>query len=433
MHPLLRLPWAAAGLTADLTAALLPASEAKWARTIRARRGAADRWRAFGPHRDPNRPLAWLHAPSVGEGLQALPVVQRLGQLAEPPQIAVSWYSASAETFAPRFGADFADYLLFDTAAHAHTALDALRPSALVFAKLDVWPVLTETAAQRGVPLGMIAATVRPGSGRSRPLARALLRDAYAALDLVGAIASDDADRLVALGVRPSAVRVTGDSRYDQVWERAHRPPSSAPWRQALADGRPTLVAGSTWPSDEAVLLKAWSALRRRVPEARLVIAPHEPSTAHLAPIRAWAEAEGLGLATLDSPDLANADVVLVDRVGVLGDLYGIATAAFVGGGFHAAGLHSALEPAAFGVPVLFGPRHGQSQDALRLISGHGAQGVTAAGDLTAVLGTWLSDPAAATVSGAAARDVVHSGLGAAERSTALVQTLLGQPAGTHS
>ncbi len=426
MHPLLRLPWAAVGALADTAAALLPTGAAKWQRAVAARRDGAAHWRAQGRHRDPARPLVWFHAPSVGEGLQALPVVQRLQRLATPPQIAATWFSPSAEPFAPRFGADLAGYLPFDSARGARRVLDAIRPSALVHAKLDVWPTLTAMADAQGVPLGMIAATLRPGSGRSGGLARALLRDAYAALDLVGAIAAEDAERLVGLGVRPSALRVTGDSRYDQVWERAHRAPPDQPWHAQLADGRPTLVAGSTWPADESVLLPAWRAVRRSVPDARLIVAPHEPTAAHLAPLRAWAGTAGLRLATLDAPDVAASDIVLVDRVGVLGDCYGLATAAFVGGGFHAAGLHSVLEPAAFGVPVVFGPQHQGNRDALRLISAEGGTGVTDAAQLTATLLAWLGDLAAARHNGGHARRVVEAELGAADRALALVRELAG-------
>src|SRR5918992_430641 len=95
-------------------------------------------------------------------------------------------------------------------------------------------------------------------------------------------------------------------------------------------------------------------------------------------PIEAWAASGQLRLARLDWPRIDMADVVLVDRTGVLGDLYALANAAFVGGGFHAAGLHSVLEPAAFGVPVLFGPRYKMSRDARLLVTaGGGASAAT--------------------------------------------------------
>src|SRR5690606_28293352 len=139
VHPLLRPPWSLLGAAAEFAAAVAPTGSAKWLRTLNARRDAADRWRAFGESRTDDRSLCWFHAPSVGEGLQALPVVHRLQQRANPPRIAVTWFSPSAQAFGARFGADFADYLLFDTASAARLELDALRPSALIYSKLDVW------------------------------------------------------------------------------------------------------------------------------------------------------------------------------------------------------------------------------------------------------------------------------------------------------
>jgi 3-deoxy-D-manno-octulosonic-acid transferase len=254
----------------------------------------------------------------------------------------------------------------------------------------------------------------------------AILRDAYGRLDRVGAISAEDADRLISLGVPPSRVSVTGDTRYDQVWARAHATDRTTGLLASLASDRPTLVAGSTWPADEAVLLPAWSQLLVRTPRARLIIAPHEPDEAHLAPIERWAARDGHRIARLDGSDAAEADVILVDRVGVLGDLYAIATVAYVGGAFHAAGLHSVLEPAAFGVPVVFGPAHTASRDARLLLDADAAVSVSDATSLLQALASWLNDTDAHGAAGEAAQDVVHHGLGAAERSYALVAELLG-------
>ena len=94
-------------------------------------------------------------------------------------QVAYTYFSPSAETFAAGVGADVADCLPLDTPGEVARALDALRPSMLVFAKLDVWPELATQAAARNIPVALVAATVRPGSGRLRPVARALLAPAY--------------------------------------------------------------------------------------------------------------------------------------------------------------------------------------------------------------------------------------------------------------
>jgi 3-deoxy-D-manno-octulosonic-acid transferase len=132
-----------------------------------------------------------------------------------------------------------------------------------------------------------------------------------------------------------------------------------------------------------------------------------------------------LRLARIDASDAPAADVVLVDRFGILGDLYAIADVAYVGGGFHSAGLHSVLEPAAFGAPVLFGPRHDKSRDARRLIEARGGAAVTGEADLSLRLSDWLGSLPARDAAGEAARSMVQEGTGAAERSFALISALL--------
>src|SRR5204862_2155049 len=135
--------------------------------------------------------------------------------------------------------------------------------------------------------------------------------------------------------------------------------------------------------------------VRARVRDARLVIAPHEPSAAHLVAVERWAAGDGLRCARLGGAAAGEADVVLVDVVGVLGDLYALADVAYVGGGFHDAGLHSVVEPAAFGAPVLFGPRWDMSRDAGLLRSRGGGAPVADENDLARHLRAWLSDDAA--------------------------------------
>ena len=424
MNSALRVCYEGAALLARALSAVAPEHGSKLARTFAARRGVLSRFQAFA--RDPSRPLLWMHAPSVGEGLQARPVIDLVRERDDRLQLAYTYFSPSAREFAERLRVDFRDVLPFDGTRDMRAALAALSPTALVFSKLDVWPTLAREAARRGTRLGLISATLARGSSRRSGLAGALLRSTYARLDRVGAISADDADRLIALGVPSSRVTITGDTRYDQVWARARRVDRGSALLHSLTSDRPTLVAGSTWPADEAVLLPAWSRVRGRVPGARLIIAPHEPTLEHLASIERWALDEGVSLARLGTPAEQSADVVLVDRVGVLGDLYALATAAYVGGGFHAAGLHSVLEPAAFGAPVVFGPRHEASRDATLLADDDAAVSVSNGNGLLVALERWLGSASDRGAAGDAALRVVHRGLGAAERSYRLVRELLG-------
>jgi 3-deoxy-D-manno-octulosonic-acid transferase len=424
----LELGYDAAGQIARALAAVVPEGDAKWLRALRARRGIRARYAAWASmHRSLPRPLLWMHAPSVGEGLQARPVLQLARRSMPELQLAYTFFSPSAASFARGLDVDFSDYLPFDTDGEANAALNALRPTALVFSKLDVWPRLARAAAARRVALGLTSATLAEGSSRRGGVASRLLRDAYARLDAVGAIDERDAERLVELGVGRDRITVTGDTRYDQVWARVQAVDRAGGVVAPLVTERPTLVAGSTWPADERPLLAAWTQLRGIVPDARLIIAPHEPTESHLAPIERWASESRLSAARLSAPTAPHADVVVVDRVGVLGDLYALADAAYVGGGFHTAGLHSVLEPAAFGAPVLFGPRFANSRDAALLIAAGGGRSAVDESAIGLSLREWLTNAATRSDVGSRARELVRVGLGAADRSWRIVARLLGQ------
>ena len=368
-----------------------------------------------------------MHAPSVGEGLQALPVIQRIRSRRPDVQLVYTFFSPSAERFASTTGAAFFDYLPFDTSADMERALAALEPSVLVYSKLDVWPILTARAASRGTRLGLISATVPESSRRRSGLALLALREAYSMLDVVGAISPSDAERLLSMGVGGDRVTVTGDTRYDQVWGRATAPNTKRDTLlERYRDERLTLVAGSTWPSDEKRLLEAWTRVRQEVPAVRLIIAPHEITDAHLANIERWARSTSLTISrTTDPAADPQADIILVDQYGILGDLYALADAAYVGGGFHDAGLHSLLEPAAFGAPVLFGPMHTDNRDARLLIAGGGAMRCPSSGDISARLLAWFTNHKVRERASHAARRVVEAELGGADRSAELVEALL--------
>lgn len=355
----------------------------------------------------------------------ARPILALMRDRHPETQLAYTFFSPSAEEFSRGLDVDFRDYLPFDDAGDMTAALDALAPRALVFSKVDVWPELVRQAKARGVRIGMISAALAAGSSRRSRLARYLMHETYAALDAVGAVDVSDADRLVELGVRREAVEVTGDTRFDQVWQRAAQADRGKGLLRRLASDRPTFVAGSTWPADEAPLLEALQRLRGRFPALRVIVAPHEPNPHHVAPIEGWAVQAGLSVARVDAVEAAAADVILVDRFGVLGDLYALATITFVGGGFHGAGLHSVLEPASFGAPVLFGPQHHKSRDALTLIASEGAYAVSSAAQIETVVADLLNDPSKARRIGDNARETVRRGTGAAARSLALVERLM--------
>jgi len=223
-------------------------------------------------------------------------------------------------------------------------------------------------------------------------------------------------------------IRVLGDPRFDSV---AAKVQAVSPADPLLALGGPgTLVAGSTWPPDEGVVLRAFASTRTTSPEARLIVVPHEPTETHLQAVESAAAALGLPAPVRLSAATEPVPLLLVDRVGVLARLYGAGMLAYVGGGYGRAGLHSVLEPAAWGLPVSFGPRWRDSRDAGLLLSGDAALALPEDPGLAAArLADWWrameADGSARSAASGRARAIVESGAGAARRSAELLAGLI--------
>jgi 3-deoxy-D-manno-octulosonic-acid transferase len=380
-------------------------------------------------HRDPGRPLAWFHAPSVGEGLQAKAVFEALRLLRPDVQLLYTHFSPSAERFAAALQVDGAAYLPYDRADDVAAALDVVRPTLLVFTKLDLWPELATQARARGVRVAMVAATVSPASSRLRWPAAGVTRAGYEALEAAGAISAADGARMGTLGVPADRVVVTGDPRVDSVLEVVASVDPLDPLL-TIADPTHTLVAGSSWPADEAVLLPAFAQVRTRHPQARLVVVPHEPTPEHLD--RLDGDAVRLGLPTpvrLGQLVPGSAPAIVVgDRLGILARLYANGQMAYVGGGFGESGIHSVLEPAAWGRPIVIGPADRGSRD-VALLRASGRIDLlprdAAIDALRARWGEMLDHPDRARAEGQRNRAALEGERGAAERSARMLLPLL--------
>ncbi len=411
-------------------------------------------WRRFGEalrRRDYSLPLVWVHAASAGEFLQAEPVLRRLRRLgggdsggegggdasgsgrAPSVQFAVTLSSASGLRWLERIAGwpelVWGDLLPLDSFHGARRLLSGLRPDALVYVQADLWPGLIWTAHGRGIPQVLIAARIgRRGNYRARFPLRLLFRGLYRRLDAILCATERDRAGLASIAPDHPSIEAAGDPGIETVLARleeaapARRPPG---WEGAV------LVAGSTWPADEELLFPVLLSLMESFPTLRAVMAPHEPEEGHLA--RMEHALEPVGTFRLSQWEAAEAGskveaegegrpeksgqgrVMLVDSVGRLASLYRLGSIAYVGGGF-GSGVHNLAEPAARGMPVLFGPRHGNSAMAALLLEAEAGFVAHNAAELRGLLRPLLEDAAAAAAKGEAARRVVEGQAGAAER-----------------
>ena len=405
--------------------------DSKLARGLRGRVDAERRlvdWAA--DERDSSLPLVWLHAPSVGEGLQARSVLEALVEVAPAFQSVFTYFSPSAESLGEAMPVDVSGYLPWDRRGAVRSVLEALNPSLLVFTKTEAWPVLSREARRRGIPVVLVAGTLPPDAGRLKLPSRLLLRSVFGGLDRVLAISGEDGRRFRRLGVAQERVVVTGDPAIDSAFVRIQAADPEAPYLAPFhSDPRPTIVAGSTWEPDESVLIPALARLAGSLPEVRAIIAPHEPTPGHLERLEDALSDAGFKCVRLGVIEAAgamgDAQVVVVDRVGVLAHLYTVGNVAYVGGGFHRHGLHSVLEPASAGLPVTFGPGHSNARAAADLLAAGGGVEVANTGELTDALARWLTPPERGKEAGSEALGYIREHVGAARRSADLLATFM--------
>jgi 3-deoxy-D-manno-octulosonic-acid transferase len=364
------------------------------------------------------RPV-WFHVSSVGEYEQAKPLISSLAVDHPSIPVIISFCSPSGYRFASKKekldhqnNVKFIDYLPLDSTRNARSCLAALAPRLLVFVKFDLWPNLIWEAESLQVPTVLIDGTLSTSSRRLSSIGRRFYRDVYDCFDKILAIGEADADRFRLSNPEHPGIRVTGDTRFDRVMERAG---VSRSLRFHLPDKKHLrIIAGSTWPKDEAHILPGLARILNEEPDLQLIIAPHEPTSERVASLCSWASERGLEAGLLSSERL-NVRVIVVDSVGILAELYRACDAAYVGGSF-STGVHSVIEPAIMGIPVIFGPAHDNSLEALELVRRGGGAAVSDADGVYAILKLAIESEEKRSSMGNAAKSYVESQLGSTKR-----------------
>jgi 3-deoxy-D-manno-octulosonic-acid transferase len=313
------------------------------------------------------RRTLWLHAVSVGEVHAASPFARLAARSGCLGAIVLSTVTktgaATAEALLSRDIA-FHIYAPWDVPYVARAACDALKPSAYITVETEVWPNILMEMKRRGVPTVLMNARISDRTERRAKFFRAAMREAYELFDRILARGEEDADRLTALGVDSKKISVSGDCKIDAIIQRRETASEKIPdIRRRLSldtpDGVSCLVAGSTHDGEDEVMTAALTEFKRSIScRALLVIAPRHPERAE----RVAAVARKAGRVAMYSELTPNnhcgepPDIVVVDVMGVLYEMYGAADIVFVGGSLVPLGGQNILEPASWGVPVLHGP-----------------------------------------------------------------------------
>lgn len=382
--------------------------------------GRVGLWQRLEEKREALRGCLWMHCASVGEFEQGRPVLEAIKKERPELPVLLTFFSPSGYEARKHFKlATHVEYLPADSASNAARLVKLVEPKAAIFIKYEFWYYYLHALKRADIPTYLVSAIFRPTQPFFKWYGKAW-REMLACFSQI--FTQDNASRDLLSGIGVKNVMVSGDTRFDRVSAIASS--GGAEWgllvAKAFKGNHRTLVCGSTWPKDEVLLLDALARLPQR---PKVIVAPHEMDPEQLRNIEARFPKPLVRLSELEGTDPVNiaatlgqeaTGTLLVDRMGLLARLYDHCDLAYVGGGF-GDGIHSLLEAAAWGKPVIFGPRHTKFAEAKGLIDAGGGFEVNNADDLRAVLDRLLNDETVLAQAGAAAAAFVRQRTGATE------------------
>jgi 3-deoxy-D-manno-octulosonic-acid transferase len=269
---------------------------------------------------------------------------------------------------------------------------------------------------------------MRRQSERRMPVVRLFHHHVYDAIDEILTVSRADVEAFSFFRLRHPRVEAIGDTRFDQVTIRSAEARKHTTLPAAVTSGRKVLVVGSSWPEDEAVILPAVVRLQREIPDLLTVLVPHEPTEIHLEELERELNGSLTHIRFSELNEYAGEQVVVVDSIGILLRLYAHADVAYIGGSFRQ-GVHNVLEAAVYGIPVVFGPKHRNSQEPLMLVERGGAFVIADDAELERTLRSLLTNGSGRERAGASAAAFVSANTGATERFLARLAPRLGGPA----
>lgn len=386
------------------------------------RQGVRGRFQTLGVLRtffhgiDPDRTVYWFHAASHGEFEQVRPVLAGLKEV-EPDCVAVvSFFSPSGYVHVTDPIIDCKVYLPHDFPWTVRRALRIVHPRKLILAAYDIWPNLIWTARQEGVHTTLFATRFSRGTSKLYPVIRSFYHSVYEHLAAIYTISEDDYVRLQRIldpAGRP-LVRVLGNPRYDQVKTQAEQFTVERTESVRLRQRR--IIAGSVHAEDEANVAEPIIRILQEYPEVSLFWVPHEPNQRYVDHSVKLFQERGFPVRRLGNAEDFNAHrVVVVDVVGILAQLYWEGQIAYVGGGF-SSGVHNVMEPAIARLPVFFGPRYNDSQEAEELIAAQGGFSIQNGQELYDGIVRLLNNRVEFISSSYSATSVIHRNLGSSTR-----------------
>lgn len=367
---------------------------------------------------DPNSHYIWIHAASLGEYEQGLPVLEKLKEDFVNYRILLTFFSPSGfEVKKDNAPADLVFYLPLDTPRNARRFLQLVRPSLAIFVKYEIWPNFFHKMHEMQIPVVMISARFRKKQIFFKWYGGYMRKT----LNVVHHFYVQDetsATLLASIGI--GQVTVSGDTRFDRVKAIA-RQDNNLLFMQHFMQGRFCFVAGSTWPQDEDILVKY---INQAPDSLKVVVVPHDIEEESCDDLSQRIRKRSVRLTRMKLEEIHECQVLIVDKVGLLTRIYSYADAAYVGGGF-ITGLHNTLEPAVFGIPVIIGPKYKGFREATDLVQLGGMFSIRSYSEFYTIMEACRTDGETRQKAGRICAAYVQKNTGASIRIVEGIRTLL--------
>lgn len=340
----------------------------------------------------PGSRYVWFHAASLGEFEQGRPVIEQLKKEKPGTKILLTFFSPSGyEVRKDYAGADIVSYLPLDTPYAARSFVKLVKPTKAIFIKYEFWPNYLMALQSAKVPVYSISAIFRPTQIFFKWYGGWYLN----LLKSFRHIFVQDKSSLELLGQHGiSKISVAGDTRFDRVYDLCQQA-KELPLIESFVQDKQVIVAGSTWPKDEEMLVRYLNLH----PDVKLILVPHEIHEAHILEISKLLDGRFVRYSEAAEANLAEASCLVVDTIGILSSIYRYANVAYIGGGF-GVGIHNTLEAAVWSVPVVFGPNYHRFREARKLIAVGGAFSISNYTLLETQLNKLLKDTSAGKMAG---------------------------------
>ncbi len=311
----------------------------------------------------------WFHVSSLGEFEQAKPIISKLKTSHPEYKIIVSFFSPSGYEPSKKYKlADAITYIPFDSYWNAKKFIRLLNPVVAIMVRYDLWPNHIWELKKQRIPLLITNASMSRDTIRMYPILKSFHRMIYNEADYILTVGKNDIEVFKIFKLDHPKFEAIGDTRFDQVMLRSIESKKKHLIPANITEGKKIFVVGSSWEADEEVLFPVFYQLQNIIPNILMVIAPHEPTNHNLDRIEYELNSNTTYIRFSDLNDYNGEKIILVDSIGVLMALYQYADVAFVGGSFKSK-IHNVLEPAVYGIPVVFGPHFANSSEATLLLN----------------------------------------------------------------